>query len=275
MGSQPVITVENAAKVFESDRGPVEALAGFNLEVGEGEFVSIVGPSGCGKSTLLWAMAALWPLTGGSIKIYGEPVTAPRREVGMVFQQANLLPWRNLAANVQFPFEIMREKVKDHQHRIDELIEVTQLSGFEDHYPRELSGGMQQRASIVRALAPNPKVLLMDEPFGALDAFTRDEMNVMLLRLWEQTSKTIVFVTHSIQEAVYLSDRVYVMTPRPGRNSKVYDIALGRPRPLSVTTERRFFDVFGEIKQQIYDDVEEAARSGEYEIDRYSRVSGG
>jgi len=275
MGSQPVITVENAAKVFESDRGPVEALAGFNLEVGEGEFVSIVGPSGCGKSTLLWAMAALWPLTSGSIKIYGEPVTAPRREVGMVFQQANLLPWRNLAANVQFPFEIMREKVKDHQHRIDELIEVTQLSGFEDHYPRELSGGMQQRASIVRALAPNPKVLLMDEPFGALDAFTRDEMNVMLLRLWEQTSKTIVFVTHSIQEAVYLSDRVYVMTPRPGRNSKVYDIALGRPRPLSVTTERRFFDVIGEIKQQIYDDVEEAARSGEYEIDRYSRVSGG
>jgi len=275
MGSQPVITVENAAKVFESDRGPVEALAGFNLDVDEGEFVAIVGPSGCGKSTLLWAMAALWPLTSGSIKVYGEPVTDPRRDVGMVFQQANLLPWRDLMRNVQFPFEIMGEKLKNHQQRIEELIEVTQLTGFEHHYPRELSGGMQQRASIVRALAPDPKVLLMDEPFGALDAFTRDEMNVMLLRLWEQTRKTIVFVTHSIQEAVYLSDRVYVMTPRPGRNSKVYDIALGRPRPLSVTTESRFFDIFSKIKQQIYDDVEEAAKSGEYEIDRYSRVSGG
>jgi len=275
MGSQPVITVENAAKVFESDRGPVEALAGFNLDVDEGEFVAIVGPSGCGKSTLLWAMAALWPLTSGSIKVYGEPVTDPRRDVGMVFQQANLLPWRDLMRNVQFPFEIMGEKLKNHQQRIEELIEVTQLTGFEHHYPRELSGGMQQRASIVRALAPDPKVLLMDEPFGALDAFTRDEMNVMLLKLWEQTRKTIVFVTHSIQEAVYLSDRVYVMTPRPGRNSKVYDIALGRPRPLSVTTESRFFDIFSKIKQQIYDDVEEAAKSGEYEIDRYSRVSGG
>ncbi|MBL7063683.1 MAG: ABC transporter ATP-binding protein [Anaerolineae bacterium] len=275
MESQPVITVDNATKVFESARGPVEALGGFNLQVKEGEFVTIVGPSGCGKSTLLWAMAALWPLTGGSIKIYGQEVRTPRREVGMVFQQANLLPWRDLMGNVHFAFEIMREKVKDHQHRIDKLIEVTQLSGFEHHYPRELSGGMQQRASIVRALSPDPKVLLMDEPFGALDAFTRDEMNVMLLELWEQTRKTIVFVTHSIQEAVYLSDRVYVMTPRPGRNSRVYDIPLGRPRPLSVTTERRFFDIFGEIKQQIYDDVEEAAKSGEYEIDRYSRVSGG
>jgi len=275
MGSQSVITVENAAKVFESDRGPVEALAGFNLDVGEGEFVTIVGPSGCGKSTLLWAMAALWPLTSGSIKIYGQEVSEPRREVGMIFQQANLLPWRDLMGNVQFPFEIMREKVTNHQERINELIEITQLQGFEHHYPRELSGGMQQRASIVRALSPDPKVLLMDEPFGALDAFTRDEMNVMLLKLWEQTRKTIVFVTHSIQEAVYLSDRVYVMTPRPGRNSKVYDIPLGRPRPLSVTTERRFFDIFGEIKQQIYDDVEEAAAAGEYEIDRFSRVSGG
>jgi len=275
MAGDAVITVKDAVKVFDSDRGPVEALAGFNLEVSEGEFVSIVGPSGCGKSTLLWAMAALWPLTGGSIKIYGEEVNKPRREVGMVFQQANLLPWRNLMGNVQFPFEIMGEKLTDHQHRIDELIEVTQLVGFENHYPRELSGGMQQRASIVRALAPDPKVLLMDEPFGALDAFTRDEMNVMLLEIWERTHKTIAFVTHSIQEAVYLSDRVYVMTPRPGRNSRVYDIPLGRPRPLSVTTESRFFDIFGEIKQQIYDDVEEAAKSGEYEIDRYSRVSGG
>jgi NitT/TauT family transport system ATP-binding protein len=275
MGNEPIITVENACKTFESDRGPVEALAGFNLEVREGEFVAIVGPSGCGKSTLLWAMAALWPLTSGSIKIYDQEVKTPRREVGMVFQQANLLPWRNLTGNIEFAFEFRGEKAKDNATRIQELIQVTQLTGFEKHYPRELSGGMQQRASIVRALAPDPKVMLMDEPFGALDAFTRDEMNVMLLELWERTKKTIVFVTHSIQEAVYLSDRVYVMTPRPGRNSRIYDIPLGRPRPLSLTTERRFFDIFGEIKQQIYDDVDAATKAGAYEIDRFSRVSGG
>jgi NitT/TauT family transport system ATP-binding protein len=274
MGDQPVIVVEKAAKVFESGRGPVSALDGFDMTVSEGEFVAIVGPSGCGKSTLLWAMAALWPLTGGSIKIYGQEVAGPRREVGMVFQSANLLPWRDLMANIYFPFEIMREDPKHHQGRIDELLQLTALQGFERHYPRELSGGMQQRASIVRALSPDPKVMLMDEPFGALDAFTRDEMNVMLLDIWERSRKTIVFVTHSIPEAVYLSDRVYVMTPRPGRNSKVYDIPLGRPRPLELTTERAFFDIVGEIKQQIYFDVDEAKKGGAYEIDRFSRVSG-
>jgi len=274
MSNQPVIVVDKAAKVFESGRGPVSALAGFDMTVGEGEFVAIVGPSGCGKSTLLWAMAALWPLTGGSIKIYGQEVVEPRREVGMVFQSANLLPWRDLMANIYFPFEIMRDDPKRHQSRIDELLQLTALQGFEHHYPRELSGGMQQRASIVRALSPDPKVMLMDEPFGALDAFTRDEMNVMLLDIWEKSRKTIVFVTHSIPEAVYLSDRVYVMTPRPGRNSRVYDIPLGRPRPLELTTERAFFDIVGEIKQQIYSDVDEAKTQGEYEIDRFSRVSG-
>lgn len=275
MADQPVIKVENAAKVFASARGPVPALDGFNLYVDKGEFVSIVGPSGCGKSTLLWAMAALWPLTSGSIKIYDKEVTGPRREVGMVFQQANLLPWRDLMGNIHFPFEVMHEDRKRHQHRIDELLKETSLVGFEHHYPRELSGGMQQRASIVRALAPDPEVLLMDEPFGALDAFTRDEMNEMLLEIWDRTRKTIVFVTHSIQEAVFLSDRVYVMTPRPGRNSRIYTIPLERPRHLAMTAERQFFDVVGEIKQKIYEDVEFATKSGAYEIDRFSRVSGG
>ena len=274
MGDRAVITVEKAGKIFQSGRGPVNALGSFDLTANEGEFVAIVGPSGCGKSTLLWAMAALWPLTSGSIKIYGQEVKEPRREVGMVFQQANLLPWRDLMENIYFPFEIMRDNPKQHQARIDELLKESSLTGFEHHYPRELSGGMQQRAAIVRALSPDPKVLLMDEPFGALDAFTRDEMNVMLLELWERTRKTIVFVTHSIPEAVYLSDRVYVMTPRPGRNSKIYDIALERPRSLHITTERRFFDIVGEIKEQIYRDVDEAAKSGAYEVDRFSRVSG-
>jgi NitT/TauT family transport system ATP-binding protein len=273
--ADPIITVDKAGKTFDSARGPVKALESFDMSVSEGEFVSIVGPSGCGKSTLLWAMAALWPLTSGSIKIYGQEVRGPRREVGMVFQQANLLPWRDLMGNIHFPFEVMREDKKAHQTRIDELLEETKLTGFEHHYPRELSGGMQQRASIVRALAPDPKVLLMDEPFGALDAFTRDEMNEMLLEIWDRTRKTIVFVTHSIQEAVFLSDRVYVMTPRPGRNSRIYTIPLARPRHLAMTAEREFFDVVGEIKHQIYTDVEFATQSGAYEIDRFSRVSGG
>jgi len=270
MDQRPVITVEKATKIFKSARGPVHALDVFGMTVSEGEFVAIVGPSGCGKSTLLWAMAALWPLTSGSIKIYDQEVRGPRREVGMVFQSANLLPWRNLMQNIYFPFEIMHEDPKRYQSRIDELLELTSLRGFEHHFPGELSGGMQQRASIVRALSYDPKVLLMDEPFGALDAFTRDEMNLMLLEIWEKARKTIVFVTHQIPEAVYLAYRIYVMTPRPGRNSKVYEIPLPRPRPLSITTERRFFDIVSEIKQTIYHDVEEATKAGAYEIDTYA-----
>ncbi len=181
MDERTTIVVEHATKTFASERGPVHALEDFNMVVHDGEFVSIVGPSGCGKSTLLWAMAALWPLSSGSIKINGTEVTGPRREVGMVFQSANLLPWRNLMRNIEFPFEIMGENSKKYRERIDKLIKMTSLTGFERHYPRELSGGMQQRGSIVRALSYDPNVLLMDEPFGALDAFTRDEMNMMLL----------------------------------------------------------------------------------------------
>lgn len=270
MSEQPVIMVDKAVKVFESGRGPVHALDGFDMTVNEGEFVTIVGPSGCGKSTLLWAMAALWPLTSGTITIYGEEVYRPRREVGMVFQSANLLPWRNLMKNIHFPLEIMREDVGQYQDRIEELLELADLKGFERHYPGELSGGMQQRASIVRALSYDPKVLLMDEPFGALDAFTRDEMNVMLLDLWERSHKTIAFVTHQIPEAVYLSDRVYVMSPRPGRNSKVYEIDLPRPRPLSMTTEPHFFEIVSEVKQTIYRDVQAAAAAGQYQSEAFS-----
>ena len=268
--SSPVIVVEDASKVFESARGPVHALDNFSMTVDKGEFVSIVGPSGCGKSTLLWAMAALWPLTGGSISIGGREVTGTRRDVGMVFQSANLLPWRNLEENIKFPFEIMHEQPAKAQARIDELIRLTALTGFERHFPQELSGGMQQRASIVRALSYDPDVLLMDEPFGALDAFTRDEMNVMLLDIWEASHKTIVFVTHQIPEAVYLSDRIYVMTPRPGRNSRVFKIDLPRPRPLSVTNEPHFFEIVAEIRSTIYGNVARAEEGGEYEIDRFA-----
>jgi NitT/TauT family transport system ATP-binding protein len=244
------IRIVEATKVYETKSGAVEALDRFSADVHDGELVCVLGPSGCGKTTLLWAMAGLHALSGGEIVLDGGAVTGPRpREIGMVFQEANLLPWRNLRQNIEFPFEIKGSK-KDAQ-RIRELLNLTGLDGFERAYPRELSGGMQQRASIVRALAQDPGVLLMDEPFGALDAFTRDEMNLLLLRLWGETGKTIVFVTHNISEAIFLADRVLVMTPRPGRLARVFDIGLPRPRTLEMTFEPEFIALIQEIKQTV------------------------
>ena len=241
------IRVENATKVYETKTGSVRALEDVSVEVHDGELVCILGPSGCGKTTLLWAMSGLHGLTGGRIMIGGAPITGPRpAEIGMIFQDANLLPWRNLRQNLEFPFEIKHRKPDE--ARIKSLLDETGLAGFENAFPRELSGGMQQRASIVRALAQDPAVLLMDEPFGALDAFTRDEMNLLLLRLWSETDKTIVFVTHNISEAIFLADRVVVMTPRPGRVAKVYDIELPRPRTIEMTFEPSFISLVQEIK---------------------------
>jgi NitT/TauT family transport system ATP-binding protein len=225
----------------------VHALDDVSIDVHDGELVCILGPSGCGKTTLLWAMSGLHALTTGRVLLGGTPVTGPRPlEIGMIFQDANLLPWRNLRQNLDFPFEI--KKRRPDQERIATLLKDTGLAGFEKSYPRELSGGMQQRASIVRALAQDPAVLLMDEPFGALDAFTRDEMNLLLLRLWSETDKTIVFVTHNISEAIFLADRVVVMTPRPGRVARVYDIDLPRPRTIEMTFEPSFISLVQEIK---------------------------
>jgi len=241
------IRVENATKVYETKTGSVRALEDVSVEVHDGELVCILGPSGCGKTTLLWAMSGLHGLTGGRIMIGGAPITGPRpAEIGMIFQDANLLPWRNLRQNLEFPFEIKHRKPDE--ARIKSLLDETGLAGFENAFPRELSGGMQQRASIVRALAQDPAVLLMDEPFGALDAFTRDEMNLLLLRLWSETGKTIVFVTHNISEAIFLADRVVVMTPRPGRVARVYDIDLPRPRTIEMTFEPSFIQLVQEIK---------------------------
>jgi NitT/TauT family transport system ATP-binding protein len=241
------IRVEHATKVYETRTAKVHALDDVSVEVHDGELVCILGPSGCGKTTLLWAMSGLHGLTRGTVLLDGTPVTGPRPlEIGMIFQDANLLPWRNLRQNLEFPFEIKHKKPDE--GRIAALLEETGLAGFEKSYPRELSGGMQQRASIVRALAQDPDVLLMDEPFGALDAFTRDEMNLLLLRLWSETDKTIVFVTHNISEAIFLADRVVVMTPRPGRVAKVYDIELARPRTIEMTFEPSFISLVQEIK---------------------------
>jgi NitT/TauT family transport system ATP-binding protein len=244
------IRIQEATKVYETKSGSVAALDRFSAEVRDGELVCVLGPSGCGKTTLLWAMGGLHALSSGEIVLDAEPVTGPRpREIGMVFQEANLLPWRNLRQNIEFPFEIKGAR-KD-GGRIRGLLELTGLDGFEGAYPRELSGGMQQRASIVRALAQDPAVLLMDEPFGALDAFTRDEMNLLLLKLWGESGKTVVFVTHNISEAIFLADRVLVMTPRPGRLARIFEIGLPRPRTIEMTFEPDFIALIQEIKQTV------------------------
>jgi NitT/TauT family transport system ATP-binding protein len=232
-----------------------------------------VGPSGCGKTTLLWGLTGLHPFTAGKALILGREVDKPRRDVGIIFQQANLLPWRDLMRNITFPLEIMKENLDDYRKRIEDLVDSVELSGFEKHYPRELSGGMQQRASIVRALSYDPQVLLMDEPFGALDAYTRDEMDTLILDIWKKTRKTIVFVTHRIEEAVYLANTVYVMTPRPGTNSAMFHIKLPRPRPEGITMEQRYFDIVAKIKKKIVEDVEKQKEEGVYQSQAYSTVT--
>jgi NitT/TauT family transport system ATP-binding protein len=244
------IRVVDATKIYETKSGPLNALEDFSVDIRDGEFVCILGPSGCGKTTLLWAMSGLHGLTRGQVLLDGEPIAGPRPdEIGMIFQEANLLPWRNLRQNIEFPFEI--KGATPDPARIAGLVQATGLAGFEGAMPRELSGGMQQRASIVRALAQDPAVLLMDEPFGALDAFTRDEMNLLLLKLWSESQKTVVFVTHNISEAIFLADRVVVMTSRPGRLAHIYEIDLPRPRTVEMTFEPQFIALIQEIKRTV------------------------
>jgi NitT/TauT family transport system ATP-binding protein len=245
------MVVDHATKYYKTKTGAVHALEDLSLEIAEGEFVCILGPSGCGKSTLLWAMSGLHDLTNGRIVLNGTPVTGPRPEIGMIFQDANLLPWRNLEQNIRFPFEIKRLNIKPYRERIRGLIDEVGLSGFEKKFPRELSGGMQQRASIVRCLSFDPSVILMDEPFGALDAFTRDEMNLLIQKIWMETGKTIVFVTHNVSEAIFLADRVVVLTPRPGRLAHIYPIDFPRPRSIEQTFSPEFIKMVLAIKQTI------------------------
>jgi NitT/TauT family transport system ATP-binding protein len=239
------LVVEHATKHYETRSGRVHALEDYSMRVREGELVCVLGPSGCGKSTLLWAMAGLHGLTGGRVLLDGEPVTRPHPQIGMVFQEANLLPWRSLLKNIHLPFELKRLRPQDHRDRITQLLERVGLLGFEHKYPRELSGGMQQRASIVRSLSVDPSLLLMD------DAFTRDEMNLLLQEIWLETGKTIVFITHNIAEAVFLADRIMVMTPRPGRLANIFAIDLPRPRPLEITARPHFFELVALIKGSI------------------------
>jgi NitT/TauT family transport system ATP-binding protein len=245
------LSVEGATKYYQTKTGLVHALEDYTMQVKEGELVCVLGPSGCGKSTLLWSMAGLHGLTKGRVLLDGGGISKPHPEIAMIFQEANLLPWRNLIRNIELPFEIKKLSPAKHRDRIDGLLRKVGLAGFENKYPRELSGGMQQRASIVRSLAVNPSVLLMDEPFGALDAFTRDEMNLLIQQIWMETGKTIVFITHNIAEAIFLADRIFVMSPRPGRLSRTFEIDFPRPRPLSLNTTPAFIEIVSEIKGSI------------------------
>jgi NitT/TauT family transport system ATP-binding protein len=228
------VEVRGGGKVYPSRRGEVVALRDVNLSVDDGEFVSLLGPSGCGKSTLLKCVAGLEDLSGGELRVRGELVDGPPPGLGMVFQRDLLLDWRTVLDNVLIMAEFQGLDRREQKPRAMALLERFGLGGFVDRHPWELSGGMRQRAAICRALLTEPMLLLMDEPFGALDAMTRDDLNVELTRIWQTARRTVLFVTHSIAEAIFLSDRVVVMTPGPGRVREIVKIELPRPRPLSV-----------------------------------------
>jgi NitT/TauT family transport system ATP-binding protein len=236
-----LIAIESARKLFRSRSGEsLEAIAEVSLAVASQEFICVVGPSGCGKSTLLRLIAGLEGLSGGAIRIGDREVAGPRRDIGLVFQTPVLLPWRTVLKNVLVPAEVLRLERRSALRRAHELLELVGLRGFGDRYPNELSGGMRQRVAIARSLMHDPSILLMDEPFGALDALTREAMNLELLRIWQASAKTVVLVTHSIEEALLLSDRVAVFTPRPGRIRDVVDVPLPRPRSAKTRTDAVF-----------------------------------
>ena len=255
-----MIRLDGVEKTYRTRRGAlVQAVADITLAVGENELVTLVGPSGCGKSTLLKLVAGLVPVTRGTIHIRNELVREPFPDVGFVFQQAVLLPWRTVLDNVLFSVEMLGQDPRQHRKQAGELLELAGLAGFETTYPRELSGGMQQRVAICRALLPDPSLLLMDEPFGALDALTREEMSLELLRIWSERPKTILFVTHSIPEAILLADRVVVMSPRPGRIARVLAVDLPRPRTMDLEFDARFKAVSDEVRSLIYAQRKERA----------------
>src|SRR5262249_29062959 len=224
------------------------ALDDIHFNIAEGEFVAIVGPSGCGKSTLLKILAGLMPPSGGEVKLRGEEITGPRRDIGVGFQSPVLFPWRNVLGNVLLPADVQKLGREGSQARALELLAMVGLQGFEHRYPWELSGGMQQRVAISRGLIHNPAMLLMDEPFGALDAMTRENMNLELQRIWLERRETVLFITHSIAEAVFLADRVLVMTPRPGRIAEEVQIAIPRPRALDVLAIPEFGGIVRRIR---------------------------
>lgn len=251
MDQELAIEAKSLDLTFQTNDGPVHALQDINLSVNKGEFVSFIGPSGCGKTTLLRVLADLETPTGGSISINGvSPAEARQnRAYGYVFQAAGLYPWRTIANNIRLPLEIMGYTKSDQNERIQRVLELVDLAGFEKKFPWQLSGGMQQRASIARALAFDADILLMDEPFGALDEIVRDHLNEQLLLLWAKTQKTIAFVTHSIPEAVYLSTKIVVMSPRPGRIHEIIDSTLPKERPLDIRDSAEFIEIAHQVRE--------------------------
>ncbi len=251
MTAAPVIRAKDLNLTFQTNDGPVHALKDVNLDVAKGEFVSFIGPSGCGKTTFLRCVAGLETPTGGTLSVDGMTPDEARkaRAYGYVFQAAGLYPWRTIGGNIRLPLEIMGYSEEEKRRRVKDTLALVDLDGFEKKYPWQLSGGMQQRASIARALSFDANILLMDEPFGALDEIVRDRLNEELLSLWARTEKTMLFVTHSIPEAVYLSTKIVVMSPRPGRISDVIDSPLPKERPLDIRDSREFIEIAHRVRE--------------------------
>ncbi len=248
-----IVSVTHLNKVFEREgQPPTVALADINLEIDEKEFICLVGPSGCGKTTLLRILAGLEKPTSGDVRLDDMPIAGPDPQRGMVFQEYSLFPWKSVIENIAFGLAMKGVSKQERRQIAEEYLDIVNLEQFRDAYPHELSGGMRQRVAIARALANNPRVLLMDEPFGALDAQTRNVMQKELLEIWEETKKTIVFVTHSVDEAVYLADRIVVLSPRPGKIEEVIDVDLARPRD-------RTEPMFAELRKYILRRMEEGA----------------
>jgi NitT/TauT family transport system ATP-binding protein len=249
---EPFIRLVGVAKTYEAREGAVESLRALTFDIGAGEFVAVVGPSGCGKSTLLKMIAGLLPKTSGSIRLGGKEVDGPPDNVGIVFQSPVLLAWRSVIDNVMLQIQMRHLPRGRFESRARNLLCMAGLEGFENKYPWQLSGGMQQRASICRALVHDPEVLLMDEPFGALDAMTRERMNLELQRIWAETRKTVLFITHSIPEAIFLADRVLVMTERPATIARIYEVDLPRPRTLDLMGTPQFSALARAIRAHFY-----------------------
>ena len=246
-----VVALEGVSKEF--GQGAVRALDGIDLEIGEREFISLIGPSGCGKSTLLRIVGDLIQPSGGKVVVNGKTAQQARvdRDYGIVFQDAVLFDWRTVEKNIGLPLELMGWDRRKRAERVQELVDLVELKGFERHHPWQLSGGMQQRVSIARALSFHPPLLLMDEPFGALDEMTRERLNLELLRIWEGSGSTVIFVTHSISEAVFLSTRVVVMSPRPGRIVGIVDVDLPQPRGIETREQPRFAELIRDVRRHL------------------------
>jgi ABC-type nitrate/sulfonate/bicarbonate transport system, ATPase component len=254
MTDQTVVSLAGTAKRFALPSGEtMTAVSGIDLELRRGEFVSLIGPSGCGKSTLLRLIGDLTQPSAGSVTVNGKPAHQARldRDYGMVFQAPVLFEWRTVEENVRLPLELIGQDRAARDARVREMLELVELTDFARHHPYQLSGGMQQRVAIARALTFSPSILLMDEPFGALDEMTRERMNSEVLRIWEQTGITVVFVTHSIPEAVFLSSRVVVMSARPGRITRIVDVDLPRPRGIETRETRRYFEMVTEVREAL------------------------